>query len=156
MPSTPPPFLPATPAEMAARGWDELDVLLVTGDAYVDHPGFGAALIGRLLEAKGYQVGIVAQPDWRGPEALRAMGRPRLFCGVTAGNLDSMLANYTAARHRRTEDAYSANRTVGKSARIEMPRRIGKVYSVHHTRLPSTPVGCESAIAMTYTVVKVK
>lgn len=99
--------LPMTRAEMQARGWDGLDVLLVTGDAYVDHPAFGAALIGRVLEADGWRVGIVAQPDWREPAALQAMGRPRLFCGVTAGNLDSMLANYTAARHRRDEDDFS-------------------------------------------------
>jgi radical SAM superfamily enzyme YgiQ (UPF0313 family) len=85
-------------AEMTARGWNELDVLLITGDAYVDHPSFGAALVGRVLEAKGCRVGIIAQPDWRNGESIRAMGRPRLFVGVTAGNLDSMLSNYTAAR----------------------------------------------------------
>ena len=99
--------LPMTRAEMTARGWTELDVLLVTGDAYVDHPSFGVAVIGRVLEAAGHRVGIVAQPDWRSPEALTAMGRPRLCCGVTAGNLDSMLANYTAARRHRHDDAYS-------------------------------------------------
>ena len=100
-------FLPTSRAEMSARGWDLLDVLIITGDAYVDHPSFGAAVIGRVLEAEGYRVGIVAQPDWRRAEAIEVMGRPRLFCGVTAGNLDSMLANYTAARHRRREDCYS-------------------------------------------------
>jgi uncharacterized radical SAM protein YgiQ len=101
-------------AEMSARGWDALDVLLVTGDAYVDHPSFGAAIIGRVLESEGWRVGIVAQPDWRSARSLQDMGRPRLFCGVTAGNLDSMVANYTAARHRRQEDAYSEEGTPGR------------------------------------------
>jgi len=99
---------------MNDRGWDELDVLLVTGDAYVDHPSFGAAVIGRVLEAEGWRVGIVAQPDWTDAEALTVMGRPRLFCGITAGNLDSMLAHYTAARRRRREDAYTPGGAVGK------------------------------------------
>ena len=101
-------------AEMAARGWAELDVLLITGDAYVDHASFGAAMIGRVLEAEGLRVGIVAQPDWRKIESIQVMGRPRLFCGVTAGNLDSMLSNYTAARHKRKEDVYSENGEPGK------------------------------------------
>ena len=96
-----------TRAEMTGRGWAELDVLLVTGDAYVDHPSFGTAMIGRVLEADGWRVGILAQPDWRNPEALAALGRPRLFCGVSAGNLDSMLSNHTAARHRRKDDDFS-------------------------------------------------
>lgn len=107
-------FLPMTRAEMSARGWEALDLLIVTGDAYVDHPSFGAAVIGRVLEAEGCRVGIVAQPDWRGLDAIQVMGRPRLFCGVTAGNLDSMLANYTAARHRRKEDDYSEDGLPGR------------------------------------------
>ena len=82
-----------TRVESDARGWEALDVLLITGDAYVDHPSFGAALIGRVLEAAGYRVGIVAQPDWRRVGSIAGMGVPRLFCGVTAGNLDSMLSN---------------------------------------------------------------
>jgi len=84
-------FLPMSCAEMKSRGWDELDVLIITGDAYIDHPAFGAAVIGRVLEADGWRVGIIAQPDWTMPESLTVMGRPRLFCGITAGNLDSML-----------------------------------------------------------------
>jgi uncharacterized radical SAM protein YgiQ len=107
-------FLPMTVAEMKQRGWNELDVLLITGDAYVDHPSFGAAVIGRVLEAAGWRVGLIAQPDWTKPESLSVMGRPRLFCGITAGNLDSMLSNYTAARRKRKEDAYSENGEVGK------------------------------------------
>ncbi|HSU38169.1 MAG TPA: YgiQ family radical SAM protein [Polyangiaceae bacterium] len=100
-------FLPTTREEMHARGWDELDVLIVTGDAYVDHPAFGPVLVARFLEGRGYRVGVVAQPDWRSPDALLAMGRPRLFVGVSAGNLDSMLNKLTAQKMVRSEDQYS-------------------------------------------------
>mgnify|MGYP000094313889 CR=1 FL=1 len=93
--------------EMAARGWEELDVLLVSGDAYVDHPSFGVALLARLLEAEGYRVGVVAQPRWDSTDDVARMGRPRLFAGVTAGAVDSMLARYTAARKTRRDDPYS-------------------------------------------------
>ncbi len=92
---------------MKALGWDELDIILVTGDAYVDHPSYGAALIGRVLESSGYRVGIIAQPDWQDVDAFKALGRPRLFFGVTAGNLDSMVANYTANKKVRNIDDYS-------------------------------------------------
>lgn len=102
-----------TRAEMAARGWDELDVLLVSGDAYVDHPSFGVALLARLLEAEGYRVGILAQPDWRDPEALRVMGRPRLFAGISAGAMDSMVNHYTAAKKIRRDDAYTPGGRAG-------------------------------------------
>lgn len=104
--------------EMTQRGWDELDVLLITGDAYIDHPSFGAAVIGRTLEAEGLRVGIVAQPDWKDPASLQGMGTPRLFCGITAGNLDSMLAHYSASRHKRTEDAYTENAEIGKRPNV--------------------------------------
>src|SRR5689334_19249162 len=100
-------FLPTTREEMQARGWDELDVLIVTGDAYVDHPAFGPILVARFLEGRGYRVGICAQPDWRTPDALLAMGRPRLFVGISAGNLDSMLNKLTAQKKMRSEDQYS-------------------------------------------------
>src|SRR5215218_1696754 len=89
------------------RGWDRLDILIITGDAYVDHPSFGAAMIGRVLEAEGYRVGIIAQPDWTNDAAFQVMGTPRLFVGITAGNLDSMVSNYNAGRHKRKEDVYS-------------------------------------------------
>jgi uncharacterized radical SAM protein YgiQ len=101
------PVLPTTRAEMDELGWDSCDVVLVTGDAYIDHPSFGMALIGRLLEAQGFRVGIVSQPDWRSAEAFRALGRPNVFWGVTAGNMDSMVNRYTSDRRLRSDDAYS-------------------------------------------------
>ncbi len=99
--------LPTTRTEMDALGWDSCDVILVTGDAYVDHPSFGMALVGRLLEAQGFRVGIVAQPDWRSAEAFGALGRPNVMWGVTAGNMDSMVNRYTSDRRLRSDDAYS-------------------------------------------------
>jgi uncharacterized radical SAM protein YgiQ len=129
-------FLPMTRAEMDARGWAELDVLLITGDAYVDHPSFGAAMIGRVLEAEGLRVGIIAQPDWTDGESVKVMGAPKLFVGVTAGNLDSMLSNYTAARHKRKDDVYSAGGVPGKR-----PNHAAVVYSQMSRRaFPGVPV----------------
>ena len=107
-------YLPLSSVEARARGWKEIDILLVTGDAYVDHPSFGSALIGRVLEAAGYRVAICAQPDWRSPEAFTEFGRPSLFAGVTAGSLDSMMANYTAAYKLRSYDAYAPGGHPGK------------------------------------------
>ena len=108
------PFLPMSRAEMNALGWDECDVILVTGDAYIDHPSFGMALVGRLLEAQGYRVGIISQPDWLSADAFRALGKPRLYFGVTAGNMDSMVNRYTADRKIRSEDAYTPNGDANK------------------------------------------
>ncbi len=99
--------MPTTREEMRARGWDELDVLIVTGDAYVDHPAFGPVLIARFLEGRGYRVGVIAQPNWQTPEDVSRMGRPRLFVGVSAGNLDSMLNKLTAQKKVRSADQYS-------------------------------------------------
>jgi uncharacterized radical SAM protein YgiQ len=101
------PHLPASPDEVRARGWDQPDVLLVSGDAYVDHVSFGTAVVGRLLEHFGLKVAVASQPDWRDPDALAAFGRPRLFVGVSAGNMDSMVNHLTAHRKRRHDDAYS-------------------------------------------------
>ncbi len=101
------PFLPMSREEMDHLGWDSCDIVLVTGDAYIDHPSFGMALVGRLLEAQGFRVGIISQPDWRDAEPFRALGRPNLFFGVTAGNMDSMVNRYTADRKIRKDDAYS-------------------------------------------------
>ncbi len=103
------PFLPMSRAEMDALGWDSCDVILVTGDAYIDHPSFGMALVGRLLEAQGFRVGIISQPDWLSAKAFRALGKPNLFFGVTAGNMDSMVNRYTSERKARSDDAYTPN-----------------------------------------------
>jgi uncharacterized radical SAM protein YgiQ len=108
------PFLPMTRAEMVALGWDQCDVIIVTGDAYVDHPSFGMAIIGRMLEAQGLRVGIIAQPDWHSTAAFRELGAPRLFFGITAGNMDSLVNRYTSDRRVRSDDAYTPGGEGGK------------------------------------------
>ena len=118
------PFLPMTREEMDALGWDSCDILLVTGDAYVDHPSFGMAIVGRLLEAQGFRVGIIAQPDWQGAAAFEVLGRPNLFVGITAGNMDSMVNRYTADRRLRSDDAYTPEGRGGRR-----PDRSVIVYS---------------------------
>jgi uncharacterized radical SAM protein YgiQ len=117
-------FLPMSKKEMDALGWDSCDIILVTGDAYVDHPSFGMAVIGRMLEAQGFRVGIIAQPDWTSAEAFKALGKPNLFWGVTAGNMDSMINRYTADRKIRSDDAYTPGDVGGKR-----PDRAAIVYS---------------------------
>lgn len=117
------PFLPMSRAEMDQLGWDSCDIILVTGDAYVDHPSFGMAVIGRVLEAQGFRVGIIAQPDWQSAEAFKALGKPNLFWGVTAGNMDSMINRYTADRKIRSDDAYTPGDVGGKR-----PDRAAIVY----------------------------
>ena len=101
------PFLPMSRSEMQTLGWDSCDVIIVTGDAYIDHPSFGMALVGRLLEAQGFRVGIISQPDWHSAEDFRRLGKPNLFFGVTAGNMDSMVNRYTADKRIRSSDAYT-------------------------------------------------
>jgi uncharacterized radical SAM protein YgiQ len=118
------PFLPMSKAEMELLGWDSCDVILVTGDAYVDHPSFGMAVIGRVLEAQGFRVGIIAQPDWTSAEAFKVLGRPNLFWGVTSGNMDSMINRYTADRKIRSDDAYTPGNVGGRR-----PDRAAIVYS---------------------------
>jgi uncharacterized radical SAM protein YgiQ len=108
------PFLPMSRTEMEVLGWDSCDVIIVTGDAYIDHPSFGMALIGRLLEAQGFRVGIIAQPDWTSATDFRRLGKPNLFFGITAGNMDSMVNRYTADRKIRSDDAYTADAAPGK------------------------------------------
>jgi len=108
------PFLPMSRAEMERLGWDSCDVIIVTGDAYVDHPSFGMAIVGRVLEAQGFRVGIIAQPDWHSAEPFAALGRPNLFFGITAGNMDSMVNRYTADRRIRSDDAYTPGGAGGK------------------------------------------
>ena len=135
-PSLAPGPLPMTLAEMRSRGWEELDILLITGDAYVDHPSFGAALLGRVLEAAGYRVGIIAQPRWDTPEDFSRLGRPRLFAGITAGALDSMLAHYTAFRKLRHDDAYTPGNYHGAR-----PNRACIVYTgIVRNAFPGLPV----------------
>jgi uncharacterized radical SAM protein YgiQ len=108
------PFLPTSRAEMRALGWEQCDVVIITGDAYVDHPSFGMAIVGRVLEAQGLRVGIIAQPDWHSAEPFRALGPPRLFFGITAGNMDSMVNRYTADKRVRSDDAYTPDGAGGK------------------------------------------
>ncbi|MGF7178075.1 YgiQ family radical SAM protein [Azospirillum doebereinerae] len=120
----PAPFLPMSRAEMDRLGWDECDVIVVTGDAYIDHPSFGMAIIGRLLESQGLRVGIIAQPDWNSAEPFKVLGRPRLFWGVTSGNMDSMVNHYTADRRLRHNDSYTPNDEGGKR-----PDRAVTVYA---------------------------
>src|SRR5689334_6606872 len=118
------PYLPMSREEMDALGWDECDIIIVTGDAYVDHPSFGMAIIGRLLEAQGFRVGIIAQPDWHSADAFKALGKPRLFFGITGGNMDSMVNRYTADRRIRSDDAYTPGGEGGKR-----PDRCTLVYA---------------------------
>lgn len=125
------PYLPMSRAEMDALGWDSCDIIIVTGDAYVDHPSFGMAVIGRVLEAQGFRVGIIAQPDWSSALAFTELGRPNLFFGVAAGNMDSMINHYTADRKRRNDDAYTAGNVGGKRpdrAVIVYSQRIREAY----------------------------
>lgn len=110
----PAPFLPMTRAEMDDLGWDSCDVILVTGDAYIDHPSFGMAIIGRLLESHGFRVGIISQPDWRNPTDFCQLGKPNLFYGVTSGNMDSMVNRYTSDRRLRHNDSYTPEGEGGK------------------------------------------
>src|SRR5438874_2470391 len=117
-------FLPTSRADLDARGWTELDVIIVTGDAYVDHPAFGPVLIARFLEGRGLRVGILAQPDWRSVDDFRRLGRPRLYFGVAAGNLDSMLNRLTAQKKNRSEDQYAEDGHTGKR-----PDRATLVYA---------------------------
>ncbi|WPG35457.1 YgiQ family radical SAM protein [Variovorax sp. EBFNA2] len=117
-------FLPTSRKEMDALGWDSCDIIVVTGDAYVDHPSFGMSVIGRMLEAQGFRVGIIAQPDWQSAEPFKVLGKPNLFFGVTAGNMDSMINRYTADRKIRSDDAYTPG-DVGGSR----PDRAAIVYS---------------------------
>ena len=130
------PFLPTSRAEMDALGWDSCDIIVVSGDAYVDHPSFGMAIVGRLLEAQGFRVGIIAQPDWQSAEPFRALGRPNLFFGVTAGNMDSMVNRYTSDRRMRSDDAYTPGGEGGKR-----PDRAVIVYSQRaREAFPDVPI----------------
>ena len=130
-------FIPTTKKEVDALGWDYIDIILFTGDAYIDHPSFGAAVIARVLEDKGYRVAIVPQPNWRDDlRDFKKLGRPRLFFGVTSGAMDSMVNHYTAAKRLRSNDAYTPN-----GAPNMRPDYAVKVYSnILKDLYPDTPV----------------
>lgn len=124
-------FLPITADEAKQRGWDSVDFVYVTGDAYVDHPSFGVSIISRVLEAKGYKVGIISQPDWNNNQAFKIFGKPRLGFMVTSGNIDSMVAHYTAAKKKRSDDAYTPGGKAGKRpdrAVIVYCKKIREIY----------------------------
>ena len=132
----PAPFLPMSRAEMDKLGWDSCDIIIITGDAYIDHPSFGMALIGRVLESQGFRVGIISQPDWQSADAFRELGKPNLYFGVTAGNMDSMINRYTADRKIRTDDAYTAGGLPNKR-----PDRAVTVYAQRaREAYPGTPI----------------
>ena len=143
-----PKFLPMSKKEMDALGWEQLDVLLISGDSYVDHPSFGMALLGRVLVAHGFRTGIVTQPDWEKPDSVSLMGAPRLFTGITAGAIDSMLAHYTAFRKKRSDDAYTPGGMAGKR-----PNRATIVYTnLARRAFPGVPVilgGIEASLRRT-------
>ena len=132
-------YLPLCPEDMQIKGWKELDVLLISGDAYIDHPAFATALLGRYLEYHGFKVGIITQPDWKNPAIvgqIQAMGRPRLFAGISSGAVDSMLAHYTAFRKKRHDDAYTPGGKCGAR-----PNRAVTVYtSLIRQAFPNLPV----------------
>ncbi|MCU4674286.1 YgiQ family radical SAM protein [Catenovulum sp. 2E275] len=131
----PAPFLPMSKKEMASLGWDSCDIIIVTGDAYVDHPSFGMAVIGRMLEAQGFRVGIISQPDWTNKNDFMKLGKPNLFFGVTAGNMDSMINRYTSDRKLRHDDAYTAGNVGGKR-----PDRAVTVYTQRCKEAYKVPV----------------
>jgi uncharacterized radical SAM protein YgiQ len=142
------PVLPMSRAEMEQLGWDSCDIIIVTGDAYVDHPSFGMALIGRLLEAQGFRVGIISQPDWHSAAAFQTLGKPNLFFGVTAGNMDSMVNHYTAERKIRSDDAYTPNSSANKRpdrATIVYAQRCREAY----TDVPIVIGGIEASLRRT-------
>src|SRR5690554_5854945 len=141
----PAPFLPTSREEMDQLGWDSCDVIIVTGDAYVDHPSFGMAVIGRVLEAQGFRVGIISQPDWRNKDDFMQLGEPNLFFGVAAGNMDSMINRYTADRKIRSDDAYTAGGEAGKR-----PDRASLVHSQRckeaYSNIPIVLGGIEASL----------
>ena len=129
-------FLPICKEDLKERGWDELDIIIISGDAYVDHPSFGAAVISRVLDSAGFKVGIIAQPDWKTSDDFLKLGKPRLFFGITAGNMDSILSNYTINRSKRKKDDYSPGGEIGLR-----PNRATIVYANKVRELfPETPI----------------
>ena len=128
-------YLPMSRKEMDDLGWDSCDIIIVTGDAYVDHPSFGMAVIGRFLESQGFRVGIISQPDWNDENAIKALGEPNLFFGITAGNMDSMINRYTADRRMRSDDAYTAGGLVASAPIVR------SLYTVSFVKRPTLKQG---------------
>ena len=119
-------YLPISRADMEKRGWEQCDFVYVTGDAYVDHPSFGHAIISRVLESRGYKVGIIPQPDWKDPKSIQVLGEPRLGFLVTAGNMDSMVNHYSVSKKRRSKDLYTPGGEMGHRIQQSDPLRIQK------------------------------
>jgi uncharacterized radical SAM protein YgiQ len=139
------PFLPRTRDEMDALGWEACDIILVTGDAYVDHPSFGMALIGRLLEQHGFRVGVLDQPDWQDANAFAALGEPTVFFGVTGGNMDSLVNHYTSDKKPRSDDAYTPGGAAGQRpdrATIIYTQRLREIFP----RAPIVIGGIEASL----------
>lgn len=138
-------FLPISRQDMEKRGWDEVDFVYVCGDAYVDHPSFGAAIITRVLEAHGYRIGFIAQPDWKDEQSIQVFGKPRLGFLVSAGNMDSMVNHYTVSKKRRKQDAYTPGGVIGKRpdyATVVYCNLIRKVYK----KIPIIIGGIEASL----------
>ncbi|MBF0217370.1 MAG: YgiQ family radical SAM protein [Candidatus Omnitrophica bacterium] len=139
-------FLPISKDDLRERGWDEVDIIIVTGDAYVDHPSYGAAVIGRVLEAEGFKVGVIAQPGWHRPNDFLALGKPRLFFGVTSGNTDSMIANYTANKRPRDEDGYSPGARTGMRPDRAALVYTAKIREIFGSKMPVILGGIEASL----------
>ena len=139
-------FLPVTREEMERLGWDAPDFVLVTGDAYVDHPSFGHAIISRLLESRGYRVAILAQPDWRSIEDFQRFGRPRLGFLVNSGNVDSMVNHYSVFRHRRKTDQYSPGGKSGRRPDRAVIVYCNKIREAYGSRVPVIIGGIEASL----------
>ena len=137
-------YLPMNRADMNIRGWNQCDFVYVSGDAYVDHPSFGHAIITRLLEAHGYKVGIIAQPDWKDPESIRVLGEPRLGFFVSGGNMDSMVNHYSVSKKRRQQDSYTPGGVMGKRPDYATVVYCNLIRSVYK-RVPSSSAASKPA-----------
>ena len=142
----PAPFLPMSRKEMAKLGWDQCDVIIVCGDAYVDHPSFGMAVIGRTLEAQGFRVGLICQPDWTDPNSFKVLGEPKLFFGVSAGNMDSLINRYTADRRIRHDDAYTPGNIGGKRPDRAVTVYTQKLREAYKKQVPIIVGGIEASL----------
>ena len=142
----PAPFLPMSRKEMKQLGWDSCDIIIVCGDAYVDHPSFGMAVIGRTLEAQGFRVGLICQPDWTNIESFKVLGKPNLYFGVSAGNMDSMINRYTADRRIRHDDAYTPGNEGGKRPDRAVTVYCQKLREAFKKEVPIIAGGIEASL----------